>query len=225
MGAEKYADSTPAPAITISNNYHAHNLCEMWFYFLDCRHQSAGNLATPSRTVGKCEWNFCFFIFDLTQFIHLWIIFNSGAVFVLAEKSMHEKTEFCGWKERMGETGKCRTSWKIFIALELKFNPPTNPLSLVSPEFFFFFRGLAHLIRSIYLIRAHNWGCGIEGNFVGAAQRARNIIKSDKARQWVEIWREMWNCKEGRNAKEFAHCFHSPVLVCRLCRIRCVCLT
>lgn len=117
---------------------------------------------------------FFYFHSDLTQFIHLWIIFNSGAVFCSGrKKGMHDKTEFCGWKEREGAIGECRTSWKIFIALELKFNPPTNPLphrlaKLFFSNFFVQFKHTWYALFIWYVLRAHNWGCcGIEGTVCG----------------------------------------------------------
>lgn len=149
---------------------------------------------------------------------------------------MHDKTEFCGWKEREGAIGECRTSWKIFIAPELKFNPPTNPLpprlgkSFFSANFFVRLKHTWYALFIWYVLRSHNWGCcGIEGKVCGGcAQRARNIIKSGTAETMGgNLARDVELQEEGRrrNAKEFAHCFHSPVLVCRLRRIRCVCLT
>lgn len=140
---------------------------------------------------------------------------------------MHDKTEFCGWKEREGATGECRASWKIFIALELKFNPPTNPLPLAKTFFSTFLR--LSTLDTLYLFDTSadlmtEAAAALEGTLWGPRKGHGISLKAALPRQWVEIWREMWNCKEGRrrNAKEFAHCFHSPVLVCRLRRIRCV---
>lgn len=66
----------------------------------------------------------------------------------------------------------------------------------------------------------------LEGTLWGPRKGHGISLKAALPRQWVEIWREMWNCKEGRrrNAKEFAHCF-TPRCLCAVFAAFAVCLT
>lgn len=159
-----------------SNNYHAHYFHNLWFLPASFAQNSNPD---PDERLGERKFgnnvslaNVNENIILLTQFVHLWIIFNSDSSFfiLLFGETCMKKQHFADeWEsERERERGmeewrragdeKCRTSWKMLSLKSWSSNHPQFLFPVVLPcsskflQRFWFLHGLARLKRSIYLI-------------------------------------------------------------------------
>lgn len=117
------------------------------------------------------------------------------------------KQNFADERSERERQADAQDELKDFYGTRVEVQPThksTSPLRLAKS----FFRGLSTL-DTLYLfdmfadLITEAAAAALKGRLVGAARKGHGIsLKAALPRQWVEIWREMWNCKEGRMEKE-----------------------
>lgn len=98
------------------------------------------------------------------------------------------------------------------------FFQPTFPCGLSTLDTLYLFDTFSDLITEA--------AAALKGRFVGAARKGHGIsLKAALPRQWVEIWREMWNCKRkvGEGMRKNSLIVFTPRCLCAVFAAFAVC--